>query len=84
MFESRKGNRDSRVDFEREINVLGENLMNGRLVISESMRSTKDLKNIRYSPNKRVNLSTITEMIRTLAMSINFDREKFNPNIENE
>jgi hypothetical protein len=77
MFESRKGNRDSRFDFEREINMLGENLMNGRLVISESMKSVKDLKNVRYSPNKRVNLNTITEMVRTLAMSINFNNEDF-------
>ena len=84
MFESKKGNRDSRLDFEREINILGENLMNGRLVISESMKSVKDLKNVRYSPNKRVNLNTITEMVRTLAMSINFNNEDFKRDIENE
>ncbi|WP_339887135.1 hypothetical protein [uncultured Flavobacterium sp.] len=84
MFESRKGNRDSRLDFEREINILGENLMNGRLVISESMKSVKDLKNVRYSPNKRVNLNTITEMVRTLAMSINFNNEDFKRDIDNE
>lgn len=83
MFESRKGNRDSRTDFEREINILGENLMNGKMVISESV-SVKDLKNVRYSPNKRVNLNTITEMVRTMAMSFNFDKEKFNPKVENE
>lgn len=84
MFESRKGNRDSRLDFEREINILGENLMNGRLVISESLKSVKDLKNVRYSPNKRVNLNTITEMVRTLAMSINFNNEDFKRDIDNE
>jgi len=84
MFESRKGNRDSRLDFEREINILGENLMNDRLVISESMKSVKDLKNVRYSPNKRVNLNTITEMVRTLAMSINFNNEDFKRDINNE
>jgi len=77
MFESRKGNRDSRSDFEREINILGENLRNGRLVISESMKSVKDLKNLRYSPNKRVNLNTITEMVRTMAMSVNFNKDEF-------
>lgn len=84
MFESRKDNRDSRLDFEREINILGENLMNGRLVVSESMKSVKDLKNVRYSPNKRVNLNTITEMVRTLAMSINFNNEDFKRDIDNE
>ena len=84
MFDSRKGNRDSRTDFEREINILGENLMNGRLVISESMKSIKDLKNLRYSPNKRVNLNTITEMVRTMAMSVNFNKDKFIPKGKDE
>ena len=84
MFDSRKGNRDSRTDFEREINILGENLMNGRLVISESMKSIKDLKNLRYSPNKRVNLNTITEMVRTMAMSVNFNKDKYIPKGKDE
>ncbi len=84
MFESKKGNRDSRTDFEREINILGENLMNGRLVISESMKSVKDLKNVRYSPNKRVNLDTITEMVRTMAMSVNFNTDEFIPKGKDE
>ncbi|PWJ97895.1 hypothetical protein BC749_106306 [Flavobacterium araucananum] len=85
MFESRKGNRDSRADFERELNILGENLRNGKMFFTEGTRkSTRDLTKVRYSPNKRVNLNTITEMVRTLAMSVNFDREKINPNIENE
>lgn len=84
MFDSRKGNRDSRTDFEREINILGENLMNGRLIISESMKSVKDLKNLRYSPNKRVNLNTITEMVRTMAMSVNFNKDEFIPKGKDE
>ena len=85
MFESRKGNRDSRTDFEREINILGENIMNGKMHFSEgSKKSVQDLKNIRYSPNKRVDLNTITEMVRTMAMSVNFKRDEFNTNIENE
>ncbi|MFN4149494.1 MAG: hypothetical protein ACK4IX_00990, partial [Candidatus Sericytochromatia bacterium] len=84
MLESRKGNRDSRIDFEREINILGENLMNGRLIISESMRGVKDLKNVRYSSNKRVNLDTITEMVRTMAMSVNFNKDKFIPKDKDE
>lgn len=79
MFKSRKGNRDSRLDFEREINILGENLMNGRMFFSESTKkSTEDLTKVRYSPNKRVNLNTITEMVRTLAMSVYFNNENFN------
>ena len=38
MFDSRKGNRDSRTDFERELNILGENIMGGKLVISSHLR----------------------------------------------
>lgn len=85
MFESRKGNRDSRLDFEREINILGENLMNGRMFFSESTKkSTEDLTKVRYSPNKRVNLNTITEMVRTLAMSANFNNKNFKQDIDDE
>ncbi|WP_376777142.1 hypothetical protein [Flavobacterium covae] len=58
--------------------------MNGRLVISESMKSVKDLKNVRYSPNKRVNLDTITEMVRTMAMSVNFNTDEFIPKGKDE
>ena len=85
MFESRKGNRDSRLDFERELNMLGENLMNGRMFFSQSTKkSAEDLKKVRYSPNKRVNLNTITEIVRTLAMSANFNNENFKRNINDE
>ena len=35
MFESRKGNRDSRADFERELNILGENLRNGKMFLQK-------------------------------------------------
>ena len=38
MFDSRKGNRDSRTDFERELNILGENIMGGKIVISSHLR----------------------------------------------
>lgn len=73
MFESRKGNRDSRRDFERELNILGENIQNGKIKFSMQMKnSTDDLAKVRYSPNKRVNLNTISEIVRTLAMSVNF------------
>ena len=85
MFESRKGNRDSRLGFEREINILGENLMNGRISFSKSTKkSTEDLKKVRFSPNKRVNLNTISEMVRTLAMSVNFNHEDLKRDIDDE
>jgi len=85
MFESRKGNRGSRVDFERDLNILGENLLNARITFShEIKKGPEDLTKVRYSPNKRVNLNTITEMVRSLAMIHNFTDESFKPKISNE
>lgn len=68
-----KGNRDSRTDFEKELNILGENLKNGRVILSVHLSHMgNELTKARYSPNKRVNLITINEMIRTLAMRASF------------
>lgn len=73
MFNSRKGNRDSRQDFERELNILVEAVNSGKMNFAKGMeRSTHDLLKVRSSPNKRFDLNTITEIIRTLAMSSNF------------
>lgn len=75
MFSSRRGNRDSRQDFERELNILVEAVRSGKMVFARGMeRSTHDLLKVRSSPNKRFDLNTITEMVRTLAMSSNFPR----------
>lgn len=86
MFESRKGNRDCRKDFERDINILRENIENGLIKISSHMKKTADdLVKVRHSPNKRVDLNTISEMVRTLAMSVNFNRRDIlNTELEKE
>lgn len=86
MFESRKGNRDSRIDFERELSILGENLENGRIKISTHMKkSAHDLTKVKYTPNRRVDLNTISEMVRTLAMSGNFPhRDMLSSELEKE
>lgn len=86
MFESRKGNRDSRADFERELNILGEKLKGGRIKLAMGLeRSFYGLSNARYAPNKRVDLITINEMVRTLAMSVNFpDGDMPNSELEKE
>ncbi|GEM53661.1 hypothetical protein EB1_34510 [Empedobacter brevis NBRC 14943 = ATCC 43319] len=88
MFKSIKGNRDSRIDFERELNILGENIINERVILSEDLRYlSKEITKARYAPNKRVNLITINEMIRSLAMSVNFyglDDLETETNNENE
>ncbi|KFF00692.1 hypothetical protein IX39_08695 [Chryseobacterium formosense] len=86
MYKSKKGNRDSRSDFERELNILGENIMNGRITISNHLRHLgKEITKARHAPNKRINLLTINEMIRTFAMSANFhDLRDFETESDNE
>lgn len=85
MFESRKGNRGSRIDFEKDLNILGENLLNERITFSnEIKKGPEDLTKVRYSPNRRVNLNTITEMVRSLAMIHNFNDEGIRQKISNE
>lgn len=75
MFNSRKGNRDSRKDFERDLNILAEAVKSGKMTFARGTEgSTDDLLKVRSSPNKRFDLNTITEMVRTLAMSSNFPR----------
>lgn len=75
MFSSRKGNRDSRQDFERELNILVEAVNSGKMNFARGTeRGTSDLLKVRRSPNYRFDLNTITEMVRTLAMSSNFPR----------
>ncbi|AZB22144.1 hypothetical protein EG338_08735 [Kaistella haifensis] len=75
MFESRKGNRDSRIDFERELNILVENVRSGKVTFSpETKGIVKDLVKVRSSPNKRFDLNTISEIVRAMAMSARFPR----------
>ena len=57
-----------------------ENLINRRMHFSkDAKKSTQDLVKVKYSPNQRFDLNTITEMVRTLAMSVNFNKDKFIP-----
>lgn len=69
MFESKKSYRDSRADFERHLNLLGELMRNGGISIAEGLRNSVDgITKVRYSPNKRVDLNTVNEMARNMAM----------------
>ena len=71
MVESRKNYRDSRVEFERHLNLLGEALREGKMHIADGLQnSVKGITKVRYSPNKRINLSTVNEMARTMAMMV--------------
>ncbi len=69
MVESRKNYRDSRLEFERHINLLIESIESGQMIIPKNLIKPNDgIFKIRYSPNKRINLNTIDEMVRTMAM----------------
>ena len=67
--ESRKNYRDSRLEFERDLNLLAELVNNGKMRISSHLKnSTHGIDKVRYSPNKRMNLNTVNEMVRNMAM----------------
>lgn len=74
MFESRKNYRDSRIEFERDLNLLGELMKNGKIHFAEGLQnSIRGITEVRYSPNKRINLNTVNEMARTMAMRPMFE-----------
>jgi hypothetical protein len=69
MIESKKSYRDSRADFERHLNLLGELMKDGKISIAEGLRNSVDgITKVRYSPNKRIDLNTVNEMARNMAM----------------
>tara|TARA_R110000765_G_scaffold341862_1_gene431984 strand:+ start:7303 stop:7569 length:267 start_codon:yes stop_codon:yes gene_type:complete len=69
MIENRKNYRDSRVEFERHINLLIESIQNGKMIIPKGLlKPDEGIFKMRYSPNKRINLNTIDESARTMAM----------------
>ncbi len=69
MVESRKNYRDSRQEFERHLYLLSEMMRDGKIHIAESLRHSVDgITRVRYSPNKRINLTTVNEMARNMAM----------------
>lgn len=81
MVDSRKNYRDSRADFERHLNLLGELMQQGRISIAEGLRnSVEGITKVRYSPNKRIDLNTVNEMARNMAMMAanqrDFDRNE--------
>jgi len=77
MVESRKNYRDSRLEFERDLNLLAELMHDGKIHIAEGLKNTVDgITKVRYSPNNRINLNTVNEMARTMAM-MTVDRTNF-------
>jgi len=69
MIDSRKSYRDSRLEFERHINLLIESIESGQMKIPKTLfKPNEGIFKIRYSSNKRINLNTIDERVRTMAM----------------
>jgi len=69
MFESRKNYRDSRFEFERHLNLLAELMRDGKISIAQGLEhSVRGVTKVRYSPNKRINLNTVDESTRNMAM----------------
>jgi len=84
MFESKKSYRDSRADFERQLNLLGELMREGRMKVAEGLRNSMDgITKVRYSPNNRIDLNTVNEMVRTMAMMVT-RKENYDNGIEEE
>jgi len=75
MIESRKAIRYSRKSFERELNIIAERDNNGKLHISRAAsRIAHDLRKVSRSPNRRIDLQTITESVRVIMMSADFSK----------
>ena len=84
MVESRKNYRDSRFQFEQDINHLIESIRNGKMILPKSFVESKHgIFQLRYSPNKRLDLNTINESVRAMAMrriTQKFVQEKLSEN----
>ena len=65
----------NRRELERSANILSEKMRQNKMQFSSNVIHTMDsLTNIRFLPNKRINLLTINESARCLLNSIsNFD-----------
>lgn len=62
---------NSRIDFERNINLAKYTYENGNMGFNRQTRGSElKIKNIKTLPNGRVNLLTIDESIRSMLLAI--------------
>ena len=70
MFEPRTDSYDSRKNFERSAFMLAERINAGTILFNEGMTHlshlSNGLKRVRELPNKRINLLTIDESVRSI------------------
>jgi len=67
MFEPRTASYDSRKSFERNAFILAEKIHDGTIKFNKGMdRLFTGLTSVRELPNKRINLLTIDESVRSM------------------
>lgn len=54
----------TRAEFEERMNYAQEQLINGKMHFSKGLRGQDSLLNVRYLPNRRIDLLSIDEMAR--------------------
>lgn len=54
----------TRAEFEERMNYAREQLINGMMHFSKGLRGPDSLLNVRYLPNRRIDLLSIDEMAR--------------------
>ena len=60
----------TRAEFEERMNYAREQLINGKMHFSKGLRGPDSLLNVRYLPNRRIDLLSIDEMARLHANTI--------------
>ncbi len=74
MFEPRRSHIESRREFERNLNLLREYMVKGKVNISRNIDGVSRIKNgfksARALPNQRIDLTTINESVRLMANTV--------------
>ena len=60
----------TRAEFEERMNYAGEQLVDGKMKFSEGLRGSGSLLNVRYLPNRRIDLLSIDQMARLHANTV--------------
>jgi hypothetical protein len=86
MFEARRSHIETRREFERNLNLLREFMVKGKVNISRDIdgvsRMEHGFKSARALPNQRIDLSTINESVRLMANTV--AQQAFNKELRDE
>lgn len=74
MFKARRSHIETRREFERNLNLLRENISQKKISFSDSLTNKRrlitDLTRMRALPNRRFDFNTVNESARLLANSM--------------